>query len=121
MAKENSTTARRSEQILQELLRNGEVAVDKLAEQLKVSEATIRRDLSELERHGLLLRSHGGAVPVAPMLYEPVPPPLLLSRAGGGVRRREAPDRAAGGEPDRRRRDHRHRRGHDDHTGRTQH
>src|SRR5215475_12556518 len=71
MAKENSTTARRSEQILQELLRNSEVAVDKLAEQLKVSEATIRRDLSELERQGLLLRSHGGAVPVAPMLYEP--------------------------------------------------
>src|SRR5215475_9921294 len=71
MAKENSTTARRSEQILQELLRNGEVAVDKLAEQLKVSEATIRRDLTELERQGLLLRSHGGAVPIAPMLYEP--------------------------------------------------
>src|SRR5262245_61446511 len=71
MAKENSTTARRSEQILQELLRNGEVAVDKLAEQLKVSEATIRRDLTDLERQGLLLRSHGGAVPVAPMLYEP--------------------------------------------------
>ena len=66
-----STTARRSEQILQELLRNGEVAVDKLAEQLEVSEATIRRDLTELERQGLLLRSHGGAVPVAPMLYEP--------------------------------------------------
>jgi DeoR family transcriptional regulator of aga operon len=71
MTKENSTTARRSEQILQELLRDGEVAVDKLAEQLKVSEATIRRDLTELERQGLLLRSHGGAVPVAPMLYEP--------------------------------------------------
>src|SRR4029434_8924803 len=71
MAKENSTTTRRSEQILQELLRNGEVAVDKLAEQLNVSEATIRRDLTELERQGLLLRSHGGAVPVAPMLYEP--------------------------------------------------
>src|SRR5215470_15644910 len=71
MAKENSTTTRRSEQILQELLRDGEVAVDKLAEQLKVSEATIRRDLTELERQGLLLRSHGGAVPVAPMLYEP--------------------------------------------------
>jgi DeoR family transcriptional regulator of aga operon len=61
----------RSELILQELLRNGEVAVDRLARQLKVSEATIRRDLAELERQGLLRRSHGGAVPVAPMLYEP--------------------------------------------------
>src|SRR5919201_1817943 len=71
MARENSTTAQRSEQILQELLRNGEVAVDRLAEKLKVSSATIRRDLTELERQGLLRRSHGGAVPVAPMLYEP--------------------------------------------------
>src|SRR5262249_16918652 len=71
MAKENSTTSRRSEQILQELLRNGEVAVDKLAEQLKVAEGRIRRDLTELGRQGLLLRSHGGAAPVAPMLYEP--------------------------------------------------
>src|SRR5262249_24447242 len=83
MTKENSTTTtRRSEQILQELLRNGEVAVDKLAEQLKVSEATIRRDLTELERQGLLLRSHGGAVPVAPVLYQPVRPPPPLPQQG---------------------------------------
>jgi len=61
----------RGELILQELLRNGEVAVDDLAKQLNVSEATIRRDLTELERQGFLLRSHGGAVPIAPMLYEP--------------------------------------------------
>ena len=67
----NSTTGRRAELILQELLRNGEVAVDELAGKLKVSEATIRRDLNDLERQGLLLRSHGGAGPVAPMLYEP--------------------------------------------------
>lgn len=63
--------AQRGELILQELLRNGEVAVDGLAKQLNVSEATIRRDLTELERQGFLLRSHGGAVPIAPMLYEP--------------------------------------------------
>jgi DeoR family transcriptional regulator of aga operon len=71
MAKENSTTAQRSEHILQELLRHGEISVDKLAQQLNVSSATIRRDLTELEKQGLLHRSHGGAVPVAPMLYEP--------------------------------------------------
>lgn len=61
----------RSEQILQELLRNGEVSVDSLAKKLNVSAATIRRDLSELEQQGLLRRNHGGAIPVAPMLYEP--------------------------------------------------
>jgi DeoR family transcriptional regulator of aga operon len=71
MGRENSTTAQRSEQILQELLRNGEVAVDGLAQLLNVSAATIRRDLTELEQQGLLRRNHGGAVPVAPMLYEP--------------------------------------------------
>lgn len=71
MSSEASTAAGRSEQILQELLRNGEVSVDSLARHFKVSAATIRRDLSELERQGLLRRNHGGAGPVAPMLYEP--------------------------------------------------
>ena len=71
MTRKDSTTTQRSEKILQELLGNGEVLVETLADQLKVSAATIRRDLSELERQGLLRRNHGGAVPVAPMLYEP--------------------------------------------------
>src|SRR5919197_3063367 len=71
MARENSTMGQRAEYILQELLRNGEVTVDILAERLNVSAATIRRDLTELERQGLLRRNHGGAVPTAPMLYEP--------------------------------------------------
>jgi DeoR/GlpR family transcriptional regulator of sugar metabolism len=71
MTSEASATSYRSEQILQELLRNGEVSVDSLARHFKVSAATIRRDLSELERQGLLRRNHGGAGPVAPMLYEP--------------------------------------------------
>src|SRR5919197_2491596 len=71
MARENSTMGQRAEYILQELLRNGEVTVDILAERLNVSAATIRRDLSELERQGLLRRNHGGAHPVTPILYEP--------------------------------------------------
>jgi len=71
MSSETSAASSRSEQILQELLRDGEVSVDSLARQFSVSPATIRRDLSELERQGLLRRNHGGAGPVAPMLYEP--------------------------------------------------
>jgi len=51
-------------------LRHGEVSVDNLARHFKVSSATIRRDLTELERQGLLRRNHGGAHPVTPMLYE---------------------------------------------------
>ena len=66
-----SGTARRKELILQELLRVGEVSVDLLAGKLKVSTATIRRDLTVLEGQGLLRRNHGGASPVEPALYEP--------------------------------------------------
>lgn len=71
MVGETSTASNRPELILQELLRHGEVSVDSLARHFQVSAATIRRDLSELERQGLLRRSHGGALPVTPMLYEP--------------------------------------------------
>lgn len=62
---------RRAERILQELLRTGGVSVEHLADKLKVSPATVRRDLMSLERQGLLRRSHGGAAPVEPALYEP--------------------------------------------------
>jgi len=71
MSNDTTTATDRSEQILQELLRHGEVSVDGLAKSFKVSAATIRRDLSELERQGLLRRVHGGASPLASMLYEP--------------------------------------------------
>lgn len=70
MSSDPSSTASRSELILQELLRHGEVSVDRLAKHFRVSAHTVRRDLSELERQGLLRRNHGGAVSVAPMLYE---------------------------------------------------
>lgn len=71
MSEEISAAKRRAQVILQELLRAGEVSVGRLAKRLKVSTATIRRDLSELEGRGLLRRSHGGAVPIQPPLYEP--------------------------------------------------
>src|SRR3982074_949397 len=50
MSSETSAASYRSEQILEELLRHGEVSVDSLARHFSVSAATIRRDLSELER-----------------------------------------------------------------------
>jgi len=71
MVDERSATERRAQLILQQLLRAGKISVASLAKRLKVSPATIRRDLGELERRGLLRRSHGGAVPIQPMLYEP--------------------------------------------------
>jgi DeoR family transcriptional regulator of aga operon len=71
MVIELSVAAQRAEEILEELLRTGKVAVDDLAHSLKVSAATIRRDLTELEQRGLLRRNHGGAVSIEPALYEP--------------------------------------------------
>src|ERR687894_1256209 len=71
MAEEFSATKRRAQFILQELLRTGKVSVGTIAKRLKVSTATIRRDLAELEGRGLLRRSHGGALPIQPLLYEP--------------------------------------------------
>ena len=52
---------RRSE-ILKILSRLKSVSVQILTERLKVSEVTIRKDLSHLEAQGKLLRTHGGAV-----------------------------------------------------------
>lgn len=62
----------RSKEILQLLLRDGEVTVLELAERLKTSAMTVRRDLTGLERAGLLRRTHGGAIQVEPMFYEPL-------------------------------------------------
>ena len=64
-------SAKYSNEILEKLLRAGEVNVNELAEQFGVSPSTIRRSLSTLEQQGLLRRNHGGAVTVEPMLYEP--------------------------------------------------
>lgn len=71
MTTSDSATQHRASRILETLLRLGRVAVDDLAGDLGVSTATIRRDLADLERQGLLRRVHGGAVPVEPMFYEP--------------------------------------------------
>jgi DeoR family transcriptional regulator of aga operon len=57
--------------ILTGLQENGSVAVDELSNKLHVSVVTIRRDLDMLEQQGLLRRSHGGAVSIEPLFYEP--------------------------------------------------
>jgi DeoR family transcriptional regulator, aga operon transcriptional repressor len=57
--------------ILTELQQSGRVAVETLSEQLNVSVVTIRRDLDALEQKGLLRRTHGGAVSMEPLFYEP--------------------------------------------------
>jgi DeoR/GlpR family transcriptional regulator of sugar metabolism len=53
------------------LTEHGQVEVGDLARRLDVSDMTVRRDLEELERRGLLRRVHGGAVPAVSRSYEP--------------------------------------------------
>lgn len=57
--------------ILTELQQSGRVTVESLSTQLGVSVVTIRRDLDALEQKGLLRRTHGGAVSIEPLFYEP--------------------------------------------------
>lgn len=70
MARRTPAQPDRTEEILKELLRTGEVSVGELVRQLDVSAATVRRALRSLERKGLLRRTHGGAVTLEPSLYE---------------------------------------------------
>src|ERR1017187_1318938 len=49
-------------QILQIVRSEGRAKVNQLATLFNTSAVTIRNDLNELHSHGLVLRSHGGAV-----------------------------------------------------------
>ncbi len=58
---------------LRALIRDsGVIRVEDLCRRLKVSPATVRRDLDQLERGGAIRRVHGGAVSVESRLDEPV-------------------------------------------------
>ena len=61
----------RKTHILDRLLTDGRVDAVEVAESLGVTDETIRKDLIALERHGLLRRVHGGAVPVQSLAFEP--------------------------------------------------
>ena len=79
----------RQQAIADLVAQRGRLSVNALAAEYAVTTETVRRDLSVLERAGMLRRVHGGAVPAA-----------ALTRAGGQgrrprprARRREGPDR----------------------------
>lgn len=54
----------RRRQLLQWLEEEGRIQVTDAARRLAVSPMTVRRDLERLEAEGLLVRTHGGALPV---------------------------------------------------------
>jgi DeoR family transcriptional regulator, fructose operon transcriptional repressor len=61
----------RQQEILRRARDQGRVDVVTLAEVLDVTTETIRRDLTVLERAGVVRRVHGGAIPVERLGFEP--------------------------------------------------
>ncbi|MDH4569736.1 DeoR family transcriptional regulator [Pseudomonas sp. BN414] len=93
MTKRN--TPQRRHAILALLDEQGEVSVDELAKAFATSEVTIRKDLTALEKNGLLLRRYGGAVPMPQELIgegnQPVSSyKLAIARAAVGCIREHA-------------------------------
>lgn len=62
--------AERHSHIIKQLSGQGFVTVAELSEALGVSDVTIRRDLRFLEERSLLFRTHGGATPTNPLVYD---------------------------------------------------
>jgi DeoR family fructose operon transcriptional repressor len=61
----------RQEEIVRRARLDGRVDVAVLAVEFDVTTETIRRDLTRLERQGLLRRVHGGALPIERIGFEP--------------------------------------------------
>lgn len=78
----------RQHQILEQLARRGELGIAELSARFEVSEMTVRRDLTQLAGAGLVVRTHGGAAPVASGSFEP--PFRLRSRTNTDAKRRIA-------------------------------
>ena len=86
--------AERIQIILDRVEREGDASIADLAEQLGVSEMTVRRDLDRLEREGALRRAHGRAIKGVSGSYEPpfavraerqVAEKLLIAREVAGL------------------------------------
>ena len=61
----------RQQAILRRARAEGRVEVVGLAEELAVTTETVRRDLTVLERAGVVRRVHGGAIPIERLGFEP--------------------------------------------------
>jgi DeoR family fructose operon transcriptional repressor len=64
----------RHTEIVERAKSNGRVDVNELAIEFDVTPETVRRDLTALERQGVLRRVHGGAIPAGRLPFEPALP-----------------------------------------------
>src|SRR5260221_2344340 len=68
-----SLPARRRADLAQYVREHAQATVAELAGIFQVSADTVRRDLDHLARHGVLTRTHGGAVPMAELATADTP------------------------------------------------
>lgn len=61
-------TQQRKQFLTERLRRDGQLLAKPISQELGVSEDTIRRDLREMAKAGLLMRVHGGALPASPAM-----------------------------------------------------
>jgi DeoR family transcriptional regulator of aga operon len=66
----NLNLPERHARIIEIMHQKGSASVGALAEQLKVSEVTIRKDLSALEQQNKLYRAHGSAILISPYISD---------------------------------------------------
>ena len=60
----------RRQWLIEHARRTGRVDVAEMSSELSLAPETIRRDLKDLERQGLLRRVYGGAVPIERLSFE---------------------------------------------------
>ena len=87
--------AGRRRKIVDYVERSGDATVESLSRAFKVSPATIRRDLTQLDRQGLIERAHGGAAPKNRGRLPGMPEPPILKRSTMHVAEKRAIGRAA--------------------------
>ena len=75
----------RHSRILSLLQQNGSISVTQLSELFKVSEVTIRKDLSYLEQQKKLYRTHGSAILISPYINEKEKKNVAEKRAIGAA------------------------------------
>ena len=91
MTGKSVSSEQRKALILDQIASGDLVGVAEIAETLGVSEMTIRRDLTDLEKAGHLKRVHGGAVSSHGRSYEP---PLTLRQSQGADAKRRIAEAA---------------------------
>ena len=80
--------AERQREILRVIEERGKAEVEELAERLRVSDMTVRRDLSELDARGLLERVHGGALLQSGGRADHEPPVIERTKSNSETKRR---------------------------------